>query len=142
MGSIRQVLAAPDDLAGVLVESGDGAILSTGRDDQMVTIQQRALAIAPPRTSSAQIDHHVQMPQGAARGDIMTGDITVAAFNINHLAIDGRRPPRTVAHAVTISTIDPFKISLRQDAVTTGVEFQKVFLEFRSGHNPVATPFP
>src|SRR5438876_10868403 len=95
MRRVRKILAPPNDRAGFLVESGDGALRSAGRDDYPVAIHQRRFSEAPIRARAIEVFDKIFAPFFDAGGALEANQFTPLIERKQQLAIHGRYGART-----------------------------------------------
>ena len=99
LGGVGPGLALPDFGAGDLVKGRQGALRTAGRADDVVALDQRALAVTPARHLAAQALHG-HLPDLLAVGGVQADQHPLATQRVHPAAIDGWRAARAVAPAV------------------------------------------
>src|SRR5262249_13010024 len=94
-----EVLALPDQLAGLPVQRDDGAPPAAGGTHALLPVDQDALAVAPVGPPPAEVAHG-HLPDHLAVLDVGADQVALSAQGVDLLAIDRRRAARAVATAL------------------------------------------
>ena len=103
--AVREILALPDRLAGLLIERDDRAAASTGSADDLVAVHQYRFGVTPARSPAAEGLHRL-FPDHFPIRDFRANQIAPTAQGIDVIAIHGGRAARAVAPAVLENLAD------------------------------------
>src|ERR1035441_5010521 len=91
MRRIGELLAAPDQRAGLLVERDDGPFGPAGSDYHLVAVDQGRFSKAPLGTPASEVFLVVLAPEFLAGGCFKANQLAPLADGDQQAALDGRR---------------------------------------------------
>ena len=94
-GPVTEVLAGPDRLSGILVQSHQAGLIAAGHHDQSIAIHQRRLADEPFGILTLEVLQDVAVPQGLAVGGLKAGQVAILGQHVNAVLVDGGGAPGT-----------------------------------------------
>src|SRR5262249_27432145 len=99
-GFVREFLGLPDQLAGLLVEGGEGSLVAAGRADDLVAIDEGRLRVTPAgHHRAAEVGLEILGPDLFPRGRLDAENRPLAADAEDEVAVHRRRAARPVTVA-------------------------------------------